>query len=214
MRIVPVVVLLAALQAEVAPSLLLLAQRAAPGIPTLQPARSVVGRVLTSRADPALRIRVDERFTYAGGQRFILRDVADAEQHFFVESLPGRDSKAIRRLYWIQFEQYLPGRGGSYNYDADAALNAWGLALRTHVRRFVEPPSPGSDRFRVHEFLERTGYRVPDPSIRARLVFVPEANRRQELMIIYLEAAGSADPTDAERSNLIQRAIAGLQIMQ
>jgi hypothetical protein len=41
---------------------------------------------------------------------------------------------------------------------------------------------------------------------------VPAHDRRQELMIIYLEPAGAADPTGAERAGLVQRAIAGLDI--
>lgn len=179
------------------------------GPPDLAVVRTVSGRVLTSAANPALQIRVDSSFRYVGAQRFILRDVADAEQHVFADA---DGAKVIQRMYWIQFEQYLPGRGGEYNYDGDAPATAWSLPWRTHVRRFTEPPTVGSDRDRLHQLLVQHGFRVPLPSVRARLTYVPVTDRRQELMIIYLEAAGAADPTAAESARLIQRAIAGLTI--
>ena len=175
----------------------------------LRPARVVSGNTVTSAANPAVRIRVNPSFRYVGAERFILRDVADAEQHLFADA---PDGKTIKRLYWLQFEQYLPGRGGTYNYDSDTMLNAWGLPWRTHVRRFADPPAPDSDRRRVHDLLARAGLAVPNPSVRARLVYVPRDDNRQELMIIYLEPAGATEPTTAERDALVQRAIAGLEI--
>lgn len=201
--------IITALMASVTAATTLTTVQPAAGPPDLTVVRTVSGSVLASAANPALQIRVDSSFHYIGAQRFILRDVADAEQHVFADA---DAAKMIRRMYWIQFEQYLPGRGGEYNYESDAAATAWSLPWRTHVRRFTEPPATGSDRDRVHQLLERHGFRVPLPSVRARLTYVPVADRRQELMIIYLEPAGAADPTTAESARLIQRAIAGLTI--
>jgi hypothetical protein len=184
-------------------------QNAAPAA-ELKPTRAVTNGVLTSASDPAVRIRVDPAFKHIGAQRFILRNVADAEQHVFVDAAGDR----VTRMYWIQFEKYLPGRGGTYAYESDAALTAWGLPLRSHVRRFAEPPVPDSDRQRVHDLIARAGLTVPSPSVRARLVYLPTDDRRQELMIIYLEAAGAAEPTDVEAGALIQRALAGLELVR
>jgi hypothetical protein len=175
----------------------------------LQPARTVAGNVLTSRLNPAARVRVDKAFRYVGGHRFILRDVADAEQHFFV--VAGADG-VVQRLYWIQFEHYLPGRGGVYDYSKDVPLSAWGMTLRTHVRRFVEPPAAGSDRQQVHQFLSRSGLTMPATFVRARVVYVPGEDRRQELMIIYVERDSGRDLTTEEQASLVQRAVRGLEI--
>src|SRR5262245_15006235 len=60
---------------------------------TLQPSRTVVGNMLTSPADPPMKIQVAPGFKYAGGQRFILKGVADAEQHFFVDAGGGKAVK-------------------------------------------------------------------------------------------------------------------------
>jgi hypothetical protein len=177
----------------------------------LQPSRTVSGDILTSNADPAMRIQVARGFTYAGAHRFVLRDVADVEQHVFAET----DSRgAFKRAYWIQFEQYLPDRPGEYNYDSDEPMNLGGLPLRVHVRRFTEPPAADSDRRRAFDLLAKAGFPVPTPSNRVRLVFVPEHNKRQEVMIIYLEPAGTADLTADERKALIHRAMEGLSIIR
>lgn len=179
---------------------------------SLRPQRSVIGQMVTSMADPAIRIRLEERFKYVGGQRFVLRGIADAEQHFFIEA---DDRKSIRRMYWIQFEQFLPGRGGQYSYDADKRVILGGLALRAHVRRFTEPPAPDSDRKRAYEHLEQAGYAVPTPATRTRFVYVAGESRRQEVVIIYLEPASTpADPSEQESDAILRRATAGFSIVQ
>ena len=48
--------------------------------------RQVQGQVLTSSHDPAVQITFGPHFMYAGGQRFALYGVADAEQHFYVQA--------------------------------------------------------------------------------------------------------------------------------
>jgi len=50
------------------------------------PERVVTGQVIHSRSLPAADLNFDSHFKYAGGQRFELYGVADAEQHFFVDA--------------------------------------------------------------------------------------------------------------------------------
>src|SRR5205085_3757302 len=52
-----------------------------------------------------LTVRVPRSAAYAGGDHFVLQGVADCEIHVFVEADAGH---RVRRLYWIQFEAYLP----------------------------------------------------------------------------------------------------------
>ena len=66
-------------------------------------------------------ISVQRGFRYAGGQRFILKGVADAEQHAFAEA--GVDG-AIARFYWFQFESLLPSATGAYDYSQDASRSS------------------------------------------------------------------------------------------
>jgi hypothetical protein len=178
---------------------------------TLPLERTVTGRTLSSRADPALQLQVAEPFRYIGGQRFVLRGVADAEQHFFAD-VDARNT--VRGIYWIQFERFLPGRGTEYSYAQDAPISVGHLELRASVRTFTDQPAPDSDRRRAYEFLAHAGFVVPTPAIRVRLVHVPEADRRQEVMIIYLEPAETgAEPTAEAAAALIQRATQALLLL-
>src|SRR2546426_11109656 len=77
----------------------------------LKEQRGVQGQVLTSTEMPAVRIEFDRKFKFAGSQTFVLYNVARAEQYFFVDA---NDKGAIRRLYWVQFEAYLPDNKLTY----------------------------------------------------------------------------------------------------
>src|SRR5687768_13990604 len=60
-----------------------------------------------SHAGEGVTVRVPASATYVGGERFTLYDVADCEIHVFIEADADR---RMRRLWWIQFESYLPAK--------------------------------------------------------------------------------------------------------
>ncbi|HEY7369167.1 MAG TPA: hypothetical protein VIA29_04715 [Thermoanaerobaculia bacterium] len=133
-------------------------------------------------------LSVREPFRYVGGQRFILRGVANAEQHFFVVA---DEAGRIARLYWIQIEEFLPQSTGAYDYSKDQVVSE-GVRLFVNVRTYDAPPASGSDRERASLFLKSRGYTMPDGATRVRLVYLPETPARREVMIVYLEAGESA----------------------
>src|SRR3954468_15515081 len=69
------------------------------------PERSVHGSTLTSSHDPAVEIRLPRAAKYVGAARWDLYGICDAELHVFVEA---DAHQQVQRLYWIQFEGYLP----------------------------------------------------------------------------------------------------------
>jgi hypothetical protein len=127
-------------------------------------------------------VTVAERFRYVGGQRFVLRDVADAEQHLYVVAGP---SGEITELLWLQFEHYLPTVPGTNDYKPDRVTRRNGVDFFTSLRRYSEAPQPGSDRRRAFDLLAEKGYRTDKLSARVRLVHLPSDDRRSEVMIIY-----------------------------
>jgi hypothetical protein len=151
-------------------------------------ARTVKGRVLTSTAMPALRLEFDKAFKYIGKQDFILYDVARAEQHFFVDAdKQGR----IKRLYWVQFEGYLPSNTHTYRYKPDKSVAIGGLdfiadAAARNMK--INLSRPDSDGARARAFFESKGYRMAsDDVLWQRLVHLVDETKRNELMIIYME---------------------------
>lgn len=152
------------------------------------PVRTVSGQVLTSTELPAVRLKFDKQFKYAGSQSFVLYNVANAEQHFFVNA--EKDGR-IRSLYWIQFEGYLPNNSHTYDYKSTKVVNLGGynFIADAYARNIkANPGRPESDGSRARAFLETNGYRMgSDHTLSQRLVHLVDEAKRNELMIIYLE---------------------------
>lgn len=157
-----------------------------PGAPS--PSRTVSGQILTSRELPSVRLEFDKSFKYAGGHSFVLYEVANAEQHFFVDA--DKDG-LIKRMYWIQFEGYLPSNTHSYDYKVTKTVNIGGLdfVADAYARNTkASPGRPNSDGSRAREFLASKGFKLgSDDVMSQRLVHLVDEAKRNELMIIYLE---------------------------
>lgn len=192
-------------------------------------ARSVKDQVLRSTEMPAVRIEFDKGFKYAGGHDFILYEVAHAEQHFFVDAdKEGR----IKRMYWVQFEGYLPSNTHAYRYKVNKSANIGGLEFiaDAYARNIKSNPGrPDSDGSRARAFLESKGYRMASDDVMSqRLVHLVDDAKRNELMIIYMEdlsgmgltaadlAAGgrAADQWDEISKGLLDRAVNGMKIQR
>ena len=149
--------------------------------------RSVNGQVLTSKELPAVQIEFNKPFKYAGGHSFVLYEVANAERHFFVDA--DKDGR-VKRMYWIQFEGYLPSNTYSYDYKSTKTVNIGGLdfiadAYARNIK--ANPGRPDSDGSRARAFLVAKGYRLGSDVLSQRLVHLIDEAKRNELMIIYLE---------------------------
>lgn len=162
-------------------------------------ARTVKGQVITSTEKPALRLEIAPEFKYVGTQDFILYDVARAEQHFYVEAdKEGR----IKRLYWVQFEGYLPTNQHTYRYRANKTASIGGLEFiaDAYARNLKSGQGrPDSDGARAKAFLEGKGLRfASDDVLMQRLVHLVDDKKRDELMIIYLEDLSGTGLTAAD----------------
>jgi hypothetical protein len=175
---------------------------------------------------PAVRIKFDKAFNYVGNQSFILYDVANAEQHFFVDAdKQGR----IKRMYWVQFEGYLPSNTHTYDYKGKT-IDVGGLTFFADTQARNISGNQGradSDGSRARTFLETKGYRMASNEVLwQRLIHMVDKSNRNELMIIYLEdlspmgltaadlgTGGSATARwDEVSKGLLERALRGMRI--
>lgn len=149
--------------------------------------------VTTYPGRPAVRVTVSRSATYAGGDRFILKELSDCEMHVFVEADANR---RIRRFYWVHLETYLPSRAHEHmTYgDIDRRFKAWGqtIWIRTEPANTSRTAQPGSDTAHFRNIIRRAGYTLPPAMMTARLVRLLDDPRdtgygRRELMIIYGE---------------------------
>jgi hypothetical protein len=191
------------------------------------PERNVDGNVLVSKHDPAVRVQVPKTAQYVGAIRWPLYEVADCELHAFVEA---DANKNVQRLYWVQFEGYLPEKPEMhYTYDSPRHTNMGGLDF--YVDTWVRPDGaktrPGSDRERIEALIRAKGYRMPAGMMYVRLVHLLEEQKRKELMIVYgedlaptglsaaaLDQGGNAhDRWPAIEKGLVDRAQQGLLLI-
>lgn len=160
--------------------------------------RTVKGQEINSPAWPAVRLEFDKAYKYIGMTNFILYDVARAEQHFFVDA---DADKRIRRMYWIQFEGYLPDNTHRYNYQSKTTVNLGGLDFfaDSYARKIGVGGRPDSDGARAQKFLAEQGYQLAsDQVLMQRLVHLTDATKRNELMMIYMEDLSSRNLTAAD----------------
>jgi hypothetical protein len=161
------------------------------------PEREATANTLRSERDPAIRIELPDAAVHVGAHRWVLYDIADCEVHVFVEA---DASKRVRRLYWIQFEGYIPSQPEArYDYSRDAVVEFAGrpFHVSTTAAEDNQKPRPRSDTEQVLRLLQSRGFSVPPTSLSVRLVYLFDDDRK-ELMFIYSEDMASRGLTPAE----------------
>jgi hypothetical protein len=151
---------------------------------------------LAAKVGGICRVQIAPAYRYLGGQRFVLQETADAEQHFYARA---DDAGKILQLYWFQVESKLPGQKGGYNYGRDSSLTLNDLPFAVSLRESrgdADPPA-GSDAAAMTEFVRAAGLAFPPMGRPLRMVYTAKPGARQELMVMYLEskAQAKADPT-------------------
>jgi hypothetical protein len=95
------------------------------------PERRVENNVIVSDRDPTVRIELPKSVRYVGADRWDLYDIADCELHAFVEA---DAQKNVQRLYWVQFEGYLPTKPDVHHqYDSPRHATIGGLDFCRHL---------------------------------------------------------------------------------
>jgi hypothetical protein len=154
---------------------------------TTSPERKVAGNVISSERDPKVQIRLPGSVQYLGADRWVLYKIADCELHAFVDT---DARKNIERLYWIQFEGYLPTKPDlAHKYDSPRHATIGGLDfyVDTWTRADGEETRAGSDREHIEALIRARGYKMPLGMMYVRLVHLIDEKKRKELMIIYGE---------------------------
>jgi hypothetical protein len=165
------------------------------------PERKVLGNVITSEHHPRVRIELPASVQYVGADRWVLYGIADCELHAFVDA---DQTKNVQRLYWVQFEGYLPTRPElEHTYDSPrmARLGGMEFYVDTWVRPANATERPGSDVERIRALIQAGGYKLPAAMMSVRLVHLLDEQKRKELMIVYSEDLA---PTGFTASDLLQ----------
>jgi hypothetical protein len=163
-----------------------------------RPERKVEGNVISSERDPRVRIHLPNSAEYVGADRWVLYNMADCELHAFVDADP---QKNVQRLYWVQFEGYLPTKPDlKHTYDSPRHANLGGMDfyVDTWVRTRDAEMQPGSDLEHILALIRAWDYHMPAGMMNVRLVHLLDEQKRKELMIIYGENVAESGLTAVE----------------
>lgn len=153
--------------------------------------RAVRGKILLSDALPKIEIKLKGDFRYVGKFAFKIREVAAGERFVFVEA---DKNKRVQKLFIAQFEGFLPGVPETYNYRFDGALEFGKHKFRQNTfaysNRESERENPENEGALTAKFLRRKGFSIEDEFMMSRFVTVPDAERRHELILFYIENVG------------------------
>jgi hypothetical protein len=150
-------------------------------------ARPVERGLVSSSSRPAIDIRVGAGFAYAGCFAFDVGGVAHGTRYVFVDA----DGARLRRLFVLQFEEFLPSSKEIYRYDMSSATDMGGLRFRQNTFSYsnaagAAEPNEGT---LTAAFLVQRGYEVPDVWTASRFVTLGGEDRKSELILFYLEPA-------------------------
>ena len=162
--------------------------------------RQVTGTTLVSESGPAVEITVPDGARYLGAERILINDRFDAELHVFAEADAYGE---IERFYWFQFETYLDGAEGSYDYRASVP----DVVMVDGFEMFMTPGGgnteedtirPGSDYAAFRGLVDAAGLRLPTWISTLRLVHLYEPTDRAEFIVFYGEGPDALAAAAAE----------------
>lgn len=178
-----------------------------------QAERKVKKRILTSSDAPKIRIKFGKTFKFAGSQKFVLYNRAEAEQFFFVEA----ENQKIKRLYMLQFENFLPEIKATYNYNEPQSVKIGGLDYfaNTEVVPNVEAALksvPDSDIAKAAAFLKSKNFILMKSLLYQRFVRVVSDDKRREFIVLYIEETSDGAELK-QKAELPKRALANFKIL-
>ena len=153
-----------------------------------EPVHTVSGHTVSSTADPSVSVRLPDDATYVGSDRFTLTkpEYGNFDACELFAFADADKDRSLRRFYWVQFEHYLPSHPKlHYEYDSPRHVTIGGLDFYVDIEASegTGKSRPGSDGEHFYNLLTSHGYKRV-PMMFVRLVHLPDAAKRKELMII------------------------------
>jgi len=158
----------------------------------VEPRLELDGRSVRSFEPPAV-VSVPAGARHLGNRRWVLYGYADCDLHLFADI----DGDVVTRLYWVQSEGYIDSRpelthAGDYEDSRKLELGGLRFHLDSWTRNRNDAAPADSDLEQVEELVAENGLVLPGDMAFVRLVHLPDAAERKELMIIYAERAQAA----------------------
>ena len=161
--------------------------------------RSLNKNTIVSLKNPPIRIDVDEQLPHVGILNFKLKEVAQVERYIYASH---DESKRIQRLFIAQFESFLPGIKGSYNFQVINPTRLGNHDYQTDIGifNFAEriAANPKAEAEYTKALLDKNNLKANDDFLVARYARITSEDNRSELILFYLENLKDLGFTRAE----------------
>jgi len=158
------------------------------------PERAVSRNVLSSAAFPKIKVRVNGNFKYVGKFGFVIPKMANGQRYVFVDA---DKNKRVKRLFIFQFEEILKESSEIYRYSFANARKIGSHLFRHNTfaygNREARRENPHGEGVLTEDFLVKMGYTVEDELMASRFLTVPDAEKKHEMIMFYIENVGETN---------------------
>ena len=133
-------------------------------------------------------IKGNPEFIYLGHKDIIIKNIAKATMIIF---LTFDDEKNIIKYFLIQLEEFLSNNTSTYNYrPTETEIHGeYEFVMNNFCFDIIENAEnePKSDSAQLIDFCLDSGYKMPQVIMNHRLIYLPDKERRREILVIYAE---------------------------
>jgi len=145
--------------------------------------RRIEGDTLVSARTPTVRLRVDRSMPHLESTELVIKGLAHAERHYFVEAREGE----VRRMLVAQFEGFLDDNDERYIYPlpdpAELGGETWGSWIFCYSLADGSAPET-TDTVQV---MKRNVLVLEDELVMARYARIVQPEARHEVLLFYTE---------------------------
>ena len=151
----------------------------------------VQGHRITITGAISLKLLVSDDFEYVGSQEIVIYGTSKVYHYVFAKSSKNDQRKRmISKLFFLQYEYYLPEFIQPYNYTSTDIIEFGGISWQRD--NFIDSATyddwdPQSDFYQMLIFLEKKNLKHPDLVWNNRLATMLNKEKTQELLILYIE---------------------------
>ena len=139
----------------------------------------------------SLNIQVSEQFGYIGSQEIVIYGTNKVFHYVFANyNTNERQERLIAKLFFLQYEYFLPEFMQSFNYRSKDIIELGGISWQRD--NFIDKTTldnwdPKSDVYQLITFLEKKNFSFPIWTWNNRLAKMLNEEKNQELLILYIE---------------------------
>lgn len=148
-----------------------------------EPLRRIERDGLVSAETPAMRLLVDPTMSHLDSTELIIKDIARAERHYFVETREG----VVRRMLVAQFEGFLDDNDERYRYPLPDPVEMGGETWGSWIVCYSLAAGGAPETADTIEVMRRHQLALDDELVMARYARIVEPDARHEVLVFYTE---------------------------